>query len=370
MRRLWKKGFTRGLLSGDLLLVLLSLFVVACSPWDSSPASICFDSASSSVTGSGNYGAKTLLPGEQTWKNGVSSFLFGTNDTQEWAGDNVETNPAIQQALKAAHFTLMRTFFFDKSLADGHATTDAEIEQRIQTVENSGMICLGVFPDFLDTAFTIHVVRYLGSRCNLYEFGNEPDYNGYTVQQYLQQWNKVIPQLRQINPQAKFIGPVISNDTGNQCDDLVADVPDCFLQQFLSGVKSSGVLPDAVSFHWYPCYGVTETSCLAKASSYAQVTNEVRCVVHATLGKNLPVGITEWNYDASVPPPDYGTTFIQQFTTQALMSMIQAGLDFANQFDAQSYGGYGGFDMFDLNHHDQPKPQYYAIKNVISQYFP
>ena len=71
------------------------------------------------------------LPGLQVWKQGVSSFLFGANDTQEWSQNNVETSPAIQGALKAAHFSLMRTFFFDKSLADGHATTDAEIEHAV-----------------------------------------------------------------------------------------------------------------------------------------------------------------------------------------------------------------------------------------------
>lgn len=50
-----------------------------------------------------------LLPGQQVWKQGVSSFLFGTNDTQEWADDNIETLPTVQQALKDAHFTLTST---------------------------------------------------------------------------------------------------------------------------------------------------------------------------------------------------------------------------------------------------------------------
>ena len=148
------------------------------------------------------------LPGQQLWKQGISSFLFGTNDTQEWYSNNVETSPAIQQSLKDAHFTLMRTFFFDKSLADGHPTTDAEIEQRLETVEKSGMTCLGVLHNIFDVNFDKHVVTYAGSRCQMYEFGNEPDYNGISIETYLEQWNKVIPLLRQINPEAKFIGPV------------------------------------------------------------------------------------------------------------------------------------------------------------------
>lgn len=325
--------------------------------------------ACSSNTPAGPHVVKGPLPGQQIWRNGVSSFLFGTNDTQSWATDNVETNPAIQRALKDAHFTLMRTFFFDKSLADHHATTDAEIEQRIRTVENSSMTCLGVIFDIMNVAFAEHIVRSLGPRCTLYEFGNEPDYNGISIDTYLRQWNTVIPLLRHINPKAKFIGPAASNDAGNQCHyDLAGR--HCFMQDFLTGVKASGILPDAISFHWYPCYNDEEASCLGKASSYQQVTAEVKGWVRGTLGKDIPVGITEWNYDPSIPPPDYGTDFTKQFTTIALHSMIQAKLDFANQFDSQNYGGYGGLDMFDIKNNDQPKAQYYAIRDVISEYRP
>src|SRR5690348_5467988 len=51
------------------------------------------------------------LPACPLWKNGVSSCLFGTNDTEEWdVTNNVETDPyhIIQPSLKAAGFTLMR----------------------------------------------------------------------------------------------------------------------------------------------------------------------------------------------------------------------------------------------------------------------
>lgn len=317
-----------------------------------------------------------LLPGQERWRDGVSSFLFGSNDTQEWSQDNIETNPAVQQALKAAHFTLLRTFFFAHSLADGHATTDAEIEQRIATVENSGMVCLGVLFDITNVPFLTHVVRLLGPRCNLYEFGNEPDLGDgaghyqYSIQTYLKQWNSVVPQLRSINPQAKFIGPATSTAQGHFCHYLNDGESSCYLQDFLTGVRASGVLPDAISFHWYPCYQESEASCLAKASSYAEVTAQVKDWVNSILGKNLPVGITEWNYDPGVPPPSYGDEFMTKFSTDALHAMIQAKLDFAAQFDVLSYAGYGAQDLFDVEHQDQPKPQYYAIKAVIDAYYP
>jgi hypothetical protein len=339
------------------LALLLCLMVGACS-MDEPPV---LPALSTTPTAGGP------LPGQQIWKQGVSSFLFGTNDTQEWASDNVETDPAVQQALKDAHFTLMRTFFFDKSLADGHATTDTEIQQRIQTVEKTGMACLGVLVNIMNAAFAEHVVRYLGSRCNLYEFGNEPDYNDFSLKDYMKQWNTVVPLLRKINPQAKFIGPAMDS-----CDDTISLTDtSCFLIGFLQGVKTSGVLPDAVSFHRYPCYrGEDEARCLSSASSFGQEARKVKSWVQSILGKNLPVGISEWNYDPGIPPSDYGDAFMQQFTTDALQSMIQAKVDFATQFDALSFSGYGGQDMFDLNQHAQPKAQYYAIKQIISEYRP
>ena len=280
------------------------------------------------------------LPGLQVWNQGVSSFLFGANDTQEWSQNNVETSPEIQDALKSAHFSLMRTFFFDKSLADGHATTDAEIEQRLQTVQNSGMTCLAVLQNIFNVAFDTHVVTLAGSRCQLYEFGNEPDYNGISIESYLKQWNSTIPLLRKINPNARFIGPVTYNDQGNHG----------FMRAFLEGVKTSGVLPDAVSFHWYPCYQDTQASCLEKAGSYGQAAEGVQAMVADILGKDLPVGITEWNYDPGNPPPAYGddANFITRFSTDALHSMALAGVAFACQFDIASYGGYGRLDMFNV----------------------
>ena len=293
------------------------------------------------------------------WKNAVSSYLFGTNDTQEWTANNVETNPTIQQVLNDAHFTLMRTFFFDKSLLDGHLTTDMEIEQRLKTIENSGMICLGVLEPVFDPVFVKHIVAYVGNRCSLYEFGNEPDNSSkFDMQEYVQDWNSLVPQLRKINPRAKFIGPV------------VADYKQ--VQPFLKSVKASGILPDAISFHWYPC-GESDTtrSCLAKTSTFAHVTTQVKEWVQSILGKNLPVGITEWNFNAENPPASYGRdpVFITRFSTFALDSMIEAGLDFANQFDAASGAGSGGLDMFDIKT-SQPKPQFYAIKTLIDRYMP
>ena len=160
--------------------------------------------------------------------------------------------------MRKAGFTLIRSFFPDNG-------SDATIEQNIRTIENSGAHCLGVITNIFNVSYDEHLVRYLGKRCLMYEFGNESDYSYIPIASYLKQWNTLIPALRRINPAAKFIGPVTYNYRGINN----------YMMSFLEGVKTSGVLPDAVSFHWYPCYWDTEAVCLAKASSAGQAERAV-----------------------------------------------------------------------------------------------
>ena len=327
------------------LLILMLLSIVSCSTANTPTSNSDIPSATKTTT---------QLPGQHIWKQNVSSFLFGTNDTYEWSANNIQTEPTIQTLVRKAGFTLMRSFFPNNA-------SDAAIEQRIHTIEQSGAQCLGVITNIANTTFNEHLLRTLGKRCSMYEFGNESDLNGIPIETYLQHWNTVIPLLRKIDPTAKFIGPVTYNDQGNHN----------YMSDFLEGVKASGVLPDAVSFHWYPCYLDTRAACLAKASSFGTAATGVRTLVQSILGKDLPIGISEWNYDPGNPPPSYGddASFISQFSTAALQAMAQADVAFACQFDAASYSGYGRLDMFNVDT-NQPKPQYFAIKTLIAAYRP
>lgn len=339
--------------SGRMMALFFVLFFSsACSPstLSGSPQGITTVSPAPTTTSIGS----GMLPGQQVWKQNVSSLLFGTNDTYEYKTRNIQTEASIQDALYHAGFTLLRSFFPDNA-------SDAVIEKRMLTIERSGATCLGVITNINNTAFNEHLVRYLGKRCQMYEFGNEADFANVPVKTYVALWNKWIPVLRQINPQAKFIGPVTFSPLGNHD----------FMRNFLLGVKASGILPDAISFHWYPCFNNTERACLARASDAKQVVLNVRMMVRTILGRDVPVGVSEWNFDPGNPPPSYGddANFISQFTTIALTGMAQAGAAFACQFDAASYAGYGHLDMFDLRN-DQPKAQFLAIQKLIQYYRP
>lgn len=423
-----------------LVLALLSIMSVTACENSSATSPIQQGTPTSTLPSS----SSSLLPGQAIWKNDVSSYLFGTNDSVDYSYDNFVTDPhhIIQSSLKSAHFQIMREFIFHYSLIDGHRTTlgthpqieldsnnpheydtpaarqttitpnapyGYELETRIEAIENSGMQCLIVLPSIwtdpsnptdpftmdhiytdpatgkaeTDLDFDKKVVAYLGNRCNLYEIGNEPDLDFYPasgpmvphmrVQTYLKRWVEFVKALRQINPKAKFIGPVTASDQGNDCT-YTPEGTHCYMRDFLRGAKAAGVLPDAVSFHWYPCDNATDGfngngNCgPAKAQTYAAVTSEVKGWIRSDLGTSVPLLITEWNADPGANPLQENASFMTKFTQQAMQAMISAGLDGACQFDAQDYGGYGHLDMFDVNKNDQPKAQFYAMKNLISQY--
>ena len=234
----------------------------------------------------------SLLPGQQEWVNGASSYLFGTNDTYEWSSQNIETQPAIQTALRTAGFTLLRTFFPD-------GATDAVIDQRMQTITNSGTQCLGVITDTADTAFDVHLVQHLGDHCDLYELGNEPDYNHVAVATYLKQWNTLVPAA----PAHQSRGEVhrAGHLDGYRRRRLHAKLP----------LRRQDLRRAARRDHFLQLVSV-----LPRRPSRLPLEGRLVCrrdlhrAVHGEVdpGRGAPrPGIrTEWNYDPGNPPPAYG----------------------------------------------------------------
>lgn len=315
-------------------------------------------SASSPVTASG-----ALLPGALRWSNGTSSFVFGINQSYDWSANNLENTPAAQAALKGAGFTLVRTFFSEHHLGwpfhEG-ATTDADLELRFTSIENSGAQCLGVLSVSNDVRFDSsvkfldHVMTYAETskpgiiRCRLWEYGNEYD----SMATYLKRWNNDVAYLRKRHPGAKFIGPVLANPYIDQ------------MQAFLDGVRLSGVLPEAISYHDYPCYkspdyvddAADAAACDALISPrYAASIRQVKRMIRATLGRDLPLGITEWNVSPNFVnlvdgrlPLTVSPTYQPHFVREMYAAMRSAGLDFAAEEDAMCGGGVGTAGSLDL----------------------
>lgn len=287
----------------------------------------------------------TLLPG-QTLTNGVSNYIFGSNMSQDWAAQTSRNNTTIQQQLKSAGFTVMRC-----QIPAG--STDAYIAQTVQACKNMGVAML-VILHHADLTWNTHLVQQLGTACSMYEFSNEPDLGGITWQQYLAGWNQHIPALKTtlqgMKPPhtAAFIGPVLG---------VFANL-DSYFVPWLQGCKTSGVLPDAVSYHIYPCTGsYTATTCLPRATAFQSAAQKVDAAVVGVLGNPLPQCLTEWNLDAANPPQSFAKdgSYVPGWTKTALDSMVAAGIVMACQWDAAGGAG-SGFDDLINTQTLQPNP--------------
>ncbi len=315
-----------------------------------------------------------LLPGETLW-HGIPSMLWGTNDTQNWdAEKNLITIPAIQHQAKADPLALIRTWLFETDLATNQPVTDAYQRSKVQAAQNTGAKLLCELPTRNSMAYDEHMVQLFAGKCSYYEFMNEPDNEQVPVATYIQKWSSEIPKLRAIDPHALFGGPAATTPQYSQCT-YGADTTVCYMQKALQGMALSKVLPDFVTFHWYPCWQESADSCMAKAESYGDQVTMVRgwlTQYFGAAGARMPIGVTEWNADPSAPMPDYtqDACWIAQYSVTALKSMARAGASFANQFDLANTGGYGTDDMVDVSKNGAAKPQYVALLRLMESVSP
>jgi hypothetical protein len=350
-------------------LVTATVIVARGSNAGAPPSSATGAGASTSVAqGAGGGGGSTpapQLPGATTWKNGASSYLFGTNDSINYSTPNVDTLPSVQAYLKQGGLTLMRTWAYDNY-------SDASIRQRITTIENSGMQCMMMLGSVDDVAWMKHVVSMLGSECNIYEFGNEPDNptNHTNIAQETAWWVADIPQLRALNPNAVFGGPTVtwSGGTDGSNGSYPSDIA-----YFLAKTAAAGVRADFISYHDYPCTKSTSTAdCLSNTPGDISYNyNQVITWEQQYYGKTVPTGISEYNFDPgsqNLFAWGENSTFMYQWTQTALDAIVATHMAFANEYTTLNYAGYGNLDMFSDSAPYGPKAQFYGIVASVEKY--
>ena len=324
--------------------------------------------ATSSAFISSRAASADLLPGEQTWGNGVSSYVFGTNSTIDYGSPNVNTLPSVQSWLKQGGMTLMRTWEYN---GGGGVDTgsDSEILQRVQAIQNAGMQCMFMLGSVGDLTWLEHVVTLLGSSCNIYEFGNENDntgYGGVGIANLTNDWNTAIPKLRAINPNAKFGGPATMGVYYN--DGTVAPYSSG-LEYFLAKTAASGIRADFISYHDYPCpQSTSEQDCLTwTPQAFATDQSVALGYEQQYYGTTVPTGISEYNFDpgtSNLGAWANDDNFMFQWTETAINAFIANHFAFATQFTSLNYSGYGGLDMFDDSSPYAPKGQFYGMADM------
>ena len=244
----------------------------------------------------------------------VSPLLFGTNLGLFTSNDQVVTSASTRTLMQQIHIRIVRVPMRK------HIPNDVEI-QAVQAVKSIGAIPLIVLTGVRNPSVLADDMRMIedmnsvfGNSLVYYEFGNEDDWNGVTISRYTEGWNTYIPQFKHLALNGKFVGPVSYHYDHNN------------LTTFLQGAKPR---PDAISWHEYTCsYQEPAYSCLANLDRWASHINDGRSVMQTTLGTELPIMITEWNYaaDQSIQhnglPFDDGkynnASFITVWTTKAL----------------------------------------------------
>src|SRR5579875_347754 len=307
------------------------------------------------------------LPG-QTFINGISNLLFGANTPPDYGSPPTPVgfvvSSQVQALVKAAGVTVMRI-----TISNGTTGyTNAQIDQRLNACKNAGCLPLVILGHSVGWTFNLAAIQYIGSRCNLYEMYNEPDISGISVSTYSSDWNTYIPQARKLNTGAAFGGPTLGVSPANFTS---------YIQPWLQNCKTSGVIPDFVSFHQYPCGSQPAqfSQCLAKAPSIGTSAATLRSLIQSVLGYTLPIAVTEWNMDYNTNPVSYADTTnagnegnYSQWESAVFAGLVQNNVDMACIWDTAGNAEGGKADMIQSQSPYNILASYTPFKNEVATY--
>jgi hypothetical protein len=226
-----------------------------------------------------------------------------------------------------------------------------------------------------DLSWMKHVVSMLGSGCNLYEFGNEPDNAGSiagNIKGATSEWIADVPALRAINPHALFGGPALT--WSSSADGSQGSYPSD-MAYFLAKTAAANERADFISYHDYPCTKATSMAqCISMTPGDFQWNwDQVIGWENEYYGRAITTGISEYNFDPGTANLDawgHNGPFMYEWTRTAVNAVAGLHMAFANQYDSLNYGGYGYLDMFSDSAPYGPKPQFNAMASEVRDYDP
>jgi hypothetical protein len=255
------------------------------------------------------------------------SLLFGANMTLNDASDQVLTSASTRTLLQQMRLPIIRIPMRDNQPAE-------LLIHAAKVVQSLGAIPVVILhgeervPNALeaDTRIIKAMNSIFGSGVVYYEYGNEQDLHGVSADRYTASWNKLIPQLKVLALNGRFIGPV-----NYQYNHL-------YLQYFL---KNANPRPDAVSWHEYTCGSEWKNEeCMQRLDNWTVHVKNARSIMSSTLGSYLPIMITEWNYTANPAPNDGkidNPEFMTLWTKKALQTLAANGIFAAMHYSCTDY---------------------------------
>lgn len=280
----------------------------------------------------GNYVPPTLQMPSQ-----VSPFIFGTGLELTSTTDPFITNDTVSALMQQAHMTMIRmpTRIGANTNPQIPIETEMEAARKIRDMGAVPLVNLrgpadpNVLQDDLQMVNGLNEI--FGHKPVYYELGNESDLGGFDKVAYTDKWNIVIPELKNAALNGKFIGPV--NFQYN----------DDYLRYFL---QNANPRPDAVSWHEYSCdtSGIYTTppdpasTCIAKLDRWNVHFNDAHIAMHDVLGgtTEVPIIISEYNYDPHVPAFNNDSQFINEWTSKAIETLAKNNIFAALQHSVLS----------------------------------
>ncbi len=274
-------------------------------------------------TSTSSTNARTETPALNTITNNkdISPLIFGTNMALFHENDEPILNSATtRQRLKDIGVRVIRM----PTRTSLDPQTEVKAAQAIKEIGAVPLIVMGG-PEFKEGPLLEHdgnllnlLMPVFGNEPVYFEFGNESDLNGVSVDQYVTSWNEVIPQLKAKFPNARFIAPDNYQFTRR------------YLKTFLQHAKPR---PDGVSWHEYTCsVNWTADFCLSLLEMWPIHFAQARAAMREAIGTEIPIWVSEWNYASDqqlnngkpVEDGKYNNpTFMRAWTARAMQILLE-----------------------------------------------
>ncbi len=231
----------------------------------------------------------------------VSPYVFGTNLSLFDGNDQVLNSATTRSLLQQMHVRIIR-------MPARPQMAKETLIAAANAIKSVGAVPLVILegktrhPTALEDDMQViaDMNQVFGNSLVYYEYSNEDDLSGIGVDQYVNAWNAVVPQLKTAAPNAKFIGPVNFHYDHQ------------YLMSFLQRAQPR---PDAISWHEYTCDRNQDgQTCINNIDKWTLHVSDARQTMQATVGSDLPIMITEWNYAPNAQSTD-PKTLDQQFMT-------------------------------------------------------
>jgi hypothetical protein len=211
-------------------------------------------------------------------------------------------------------------------------------------------------------------VKYwsIGNEPSLYE--NNADFNDqpWDAVTYAKRWREFAQAMKKVDPTILLYGPDIHQFTGDPAVDPKDHLGKYYLQEFL---KLDGDLVDIVSVHRYS-FPVSMSNSAAPSAAellgntpeWDNLVHNLRRIIKETTGKDLPVGIMEYNsnYTGVAGVKTSPDSFLGALWLADVMGrMIRQKTEFMSYWELTSGSGNSGFGLMNSF---EVRPSYYVFQ--------